>query len=239
MSARDLLVLLGVLASVLLSFAPSQTEAYLVDYQAELSNLSSLVIRDVAASWKTNNELNGELNRFILEKLANATVQARRADDLVANLLETAENSLSEGCNEQLDQLRREYRTAWGVDLQECARNTHFALEYDALTRFRPQASSVLRIFPSANYQTVRVIAMSDVFDSGSINQKLSDELRSYQELWSSYQPSLQQELDRYQDSVDDIGNGLDTCLTMIEEYRTNDLLLIETLIDLNCETMV
>uniref|UniRef100_A0A675B350 Uncharacterized protein n=1 Tax=Anopheles darlingi TaxID=43151 RepID=A0A675B350_ANODA len=223
------------MASVLLSIGPCQTEAYLVDYQAELSNLSFYVIHNVADSWNTNNELNGQLNRFVLGKLANATVQSRHADDFVANLVETAQDNLSEECNEQLHQLRSEYRTIWGVDLQECVQNTYFALEYDGLTRFRPQASSVLRIFPSANYQAVRVIAMSDVFDSGSIEQKLSDELRSYQDLWSSYEPSLQLELDRYEDAVSNIGNAMDACLTTIGDHRANDLLLIETLIDFNC----
>uniref|UniRef100_A0A182SL83 Uncharacterized protein n=1 Tax=Anopheles maculatus TaxID=74869 RepID=A0A182SL83_9DIPT len=117
-------------------FTSSTAEGFLLEYQDELANISTQVVREVTNSWADNSELNGLFNRRILAQVGEATVQMRYRDELVAELLENGRNSLSDVCWEFLEEYYAFYRALWGVDLRNCVREAYQDLEYDRLDRF-------------------------------------------------------------------------------------------------------
>uniref|UniRef100_A0A182MKV3 Uncharacterized protein n=1 Tax=Anopheles culicifacies TaxID=139723 RepID=A0A182MKV3_9DIPT len=220
-------------------FPRSTVEGYLLEYQDELANLSSQVVREVTVSWAANSDLNGQFNRRILTQIGEATVEMRYRDQYVAELLENERDNLSDLCWESLEEFYPIYRALWGEDLNNCMRDAYQDLEYDRLDRFRPQASSAQRIIKTATYQVIRTLAMSDIFDQASIRRKLAEELQSYQNTWEYYETTLQDEIDRHDGIVSDTMGRLAICIDRALVYQQSDIEAIEEVIETNCESQV
>uniref|UniRef100_A0A182KJ89 Protein TsetseEP domain-containing protein n=1 Tax=Anopheles christyi TaxID=43041 RepID=A0A182KJ89_9DIPT len=215
----------------------TSVDGFLLEYQNELANISAQVVREVAASWTANSELNGLFNRNILAQIGDTTVQMRIRDAYVAALLENERDDLSDVCWVLLDEYYSFYRSIWGVDLQNCMREANQDLEYDRLNRFRPQASSVQRIMPSATYQVIRTLSMSDIFNAESIRAKLADEQQSYRNTWEFYETALQDELARHDEIVTGTMTRMNLCLDRALVYQQLDIEVIEEEIQTNCDT--
>uniref|UniRef100_A0A182XV49 Uncharacterized protein n=1 Tax=Anopheles stephensi TaxID=30069 RepID=A0A182XV49_ANOST len=234
MMTKWLLLTWSAFGSVLLTSSPA--EGFLLEYQNELANISSLAVREVTASWADNSELNGLFNRRILAQIGDATVQMRHRDEYVADLLENERDSISDLCWEFLEQYYAFYRALWGVDLKNCVREAYQDLEYDRLDRFRPQASSAQRILKTATYQAIRTLSMSDIFDQQSIRAKLTEELQSYQNTWEYYATTLQEELQRHDAIVSGTMGRLAVCIDRALVYQQVDVDVIEEEIQTNCD---
>ena len=217
--------------------ARTTVDGFLLEYQAELANLSSQAVRDVAASWTANSELNGLFNRRILAQIGDATVQMRIRDAYVAELLENERDSLSDVCWQFLDQYYAFYRSMWGVDIRNCMREAHQDLEYDRLDRFRPQASSAQRIMKTATYQVIRTLGMSNIFNREGIRGQLTDELESYRSTWESYETTLREELERHDETVTGTMRRMELCIDRALVYQQVDVEVIEEEIETNCES--
>uniref|UniRef100_A0A182VLT8 Protein TsetseEP domain-containing protein n=1 Tax=Anopheles merus TaxID=30066 RepID=A0A182VLT8_ANOME len=217
--------------------ARTTVDGFLLEYQDELANLSSQAVRDVAASWTANSELNGQFNRRILAQIGDATVQMRIRDAYVAELLENERDSLSDVCWQFLDQYYAFYRSMWGVDIRNCMREAHQDLEYDMLDRFRPQASSAQRIMKTATYQVIRTLGMSNIFNGEGIREQLNDELDSYRSTWESYETTLREELERHDETVTGTMRRMELCIDRALVYQQVDVEVIEEEIETNCES--
>uniref|UniRef100_A0A1Y9HB59 Protein TsetseEP domain-containing protein n=1 Tax=Anopheles farauti TaxID=69004 RepID=A0A1Y9HB59_9DIPT len=230
------LLVLGAFGSIVLYGA--SVECFLVEYQDELANISSLVVRDVSGSWAENNQLNGMLNRMILTEVAERTIEMRRRDEYIADLLREERDSLSDACVQFLEQYYTFYRSTWGVDLSNCVRYAYQDLDYDTFARFRPQASSAQRIIKTATYQVVRTLSMSDIFDWVKIREKLDEELQSYRATWSSYETTLREELDRHGDIASGTMGVLEQCIERALVDQQVDIEVMEDDIQTNCDGM-
>uniref|UniRef100_A0A182NZ38 Protein TsetseEP domain-containing protein n=1 Tax=Anopheles dirus TaxID=7168 RepID=A0A182NZ38_9DIPT len=229
------LLVFGALGSIVFS-GPSSVDCFLVEYQDELANISSLVVRDVAVSWAENNDLNGMLNRMILTEVAEGTVEMRGRDAYVADLIRDERDSLSDACAQSLEEHYTLYRNIWGIDLGNCVRDAHQYLDYDTFARFRPQASSVQRIIKTATYQVVRTLAMSDIFDWGKIRDRLDEELQSYRDIWIDYETTLREELNRHGEFAATVMGALEQCIERALAYQHTDIEVLEEVIQTNCD---
>uniref|UniRef100_A0A182PYZ8 Protein TsetseEP domain-containing protein n=1 Tax=Anopheles epiroticus TaxID=199890 RepID=A0A182PYZ8_9DIPT len=223
-------------AVVVVLLTGSPVDGFLSEYQDELASVSVEAMREITVSWNANSVLNGLYNGRILSQIGDATVQMRIRDEYVAELLGNERDRLSESCAEFLEEYYAFYRTMWGVDLRNCMREAYQDLEYDRLDRFRPQASSVQRIMKTATYQTVRTLSMSDIFDQESIRDKLTDELQSYRSTWESYETTLQEELERHDDTVTGTMRRMNLCIDRALVYQQVDVEVIEEEIETNCD---
>uniref|UniRef100_A0A182WQT7 Protein TsetseEP domain-containing protein n=1 Tax=Anopheles minimus TaxID=112268 RepID=A0A182WQT7_9DIPT len=231
------LLMLGAFGIIM--FPRSTVEGYLLEYQDELANISTQVMREVTVSWAANSELNGLFNRRILAQIGEATIQMRYRDEYVAELLENERDTLSDLCRESLEEYYTRYRSLWGGELRNCMQNAFQDLEYDRIGRFRPQASSVQRIIKTATYQVIRTLAMSDIFDQPSIRGKLTEELQSYQNTWDYYETMLQEELDRHDGIVSGTMGRLEVCIDRALDYQQMDIEMMEEMVESNCDSQV
>uniref|UniRef100_A0A182JNA7 Protein TsetseEP domain-containing protein n=1 Tax=Anopheles atroparvus TaxID=41427 RepID=A0A182JNA7_ANOAO len=219
----------------LLLLTGGRVEGFLLQYQNELSNLSATAIREVAASSATNSRLNGAFNELILTTIAAPIVKMRALDVDLAEKMQAEADNLDQACREDMADSYELFRWLWGATLRECMRSANIDLDYDTLTRFRPQASSALRIMNSATYQAVRTVAQSDIFDAPGIERKLADELQSYRGTWEMSQTTLQDDLDRHGSVVDGTMSRFEPCLENALVYQQTGIDSILDEIYLNC----